>query len=352
MFATDKIAASAPVLAIEPLVIKANRYAENFSTSVREAGLPPKAFSWPNLRAGRYDVVLFHWPDFFFRRAGRKTQLVRLATMLYAKIRWRTKFVWLVHNLEPHDSVTKTPNLAARLFMRLLDGLMFLSASSRRDFEARYPAARALPYLITVLGRYAPVVGPPRANTRAERRNRLLFFGLIRDYKNVDALVVEAQRVADPAFTLTVTGSCSDPELKARIMAAAGEDPRIRLDIRDSLVPEDELEREIDAHDAVVMPYKRILNSAVALHALGRNKPILAPAVGSLPELRDKVGKDWVHLFEGSISTQDIERFMADIGTAEAAEPDLSAYEWARVGDDVADFLVGLASPSDGKARV
>ena len=60
----------------------------------------------------------------------------------------------------------------------------------------------------------------------------------------------------------------------------------------------------IDANDAVVLPYRNILNSGVALHSLARNKPILAPRTGSLPELQQTVGGDWVHLFDGDISAE------------------------------------------------
>ena len=130
--------------------------------------------------------------------------------------------------------------------------------------------------------------------------------------------------------------------LSVTIGTAAGDDKRISLDIRKTLVPDAELERVIDGHDAVVLPYRRILNSGAALHSLTRNKPILAPRLGSLPELQQMVGSDWVHLYEGEISAQNIEDFLAAVCTLTAPRPNLSTFDWQKVGSDVTNFLQSL----------
>ena len=139
-----------------------------------------------------------------------------------------------------------------------------------------------------------------------------------------------------------VRGEFPDEALEARIRKAAGEDGQIFLDIRKEFIPDDELERAIDAHDAVVLPYRNILNSGVALHALGRNKPILAPRIGSLPELQEKVGSEWVDLFDGEIDAARLEAFLTGLDACITPAPDLSAFEWPRVGEDVSAFLRSL----------
>ena len=95
----------------------------------------------------------------------------------------------------------------------------------------------------------------------------------------------------------------------------------------------------IDASDGVILPYKRILNSGSALHALSRHRPILAPAIGSLTELRAQLRGGWVHLFEGDIDTKAIETFLAGIGALQARSPNLAPFEWTRIGEEVSDFL-------------
>ena len=331
-----------PVVGLKPISAAGNSFAELFARHIDHSSFQREAFDWGKLGRSHYDVVIFHWPTEFFRPTSRKASFVLLARMLRDKLLHRTKFVWVVHNLEPHDGGSIKSSLTARLFLRLLDGVILLSRHSRNELQRLYPQTRSLPALVTVHGRYEPLTGPPRDFVAAGRRNRLLFFGMIRDYKNVDRLVAEARKVELAPFSLTVTGVCQDEDLEGRIREAAGEDMRIDLDIRNGFVPDAELERVIDAHDAVVLPYRNILNSGVALHALGRNKPILAPRIGSLPELQQEVGAQWVHLFDGEITAEHITRFLTSLDACTTPAPDLSVYEWQRVGSDVTGFLQSL----------
>jgi beta-1,4-mannosyltransferase len=336
------VATKKPVLALKPLSATGNSFSGLFSSHIDGAHFERVPFEWDHLGRGRYDIVVFHWPTEFFRPESRKATLKLLALMLLDKLRHGTKFVWVVHNLEPHDGGGMRSNLTTYLFLKLLDGAILLSEHSRREMHRLYPSTKSLATLVTVHGRYESSIEPPRDSIPSERRNRLLFFGLIRDYKNVERLVAESRKVTTEPFALTVVGRCGDAELEGRIRAAAGDDRRISLDIRHAFVSDEELERVIDANDAVVLPYRNILNSGVALHSLARNKPILAPRIGSLPELQQTVGGDWVHLFDGDISAEGLETFFAALATCTAPRPDLSPFDWHRIGSDVTRFLQSL----------
>jgi beta-1,4-mannosyltransferase len=342
-FMKGRAAASGrPVLALKPLRAAGNAFSGLFSDHIDGERFERVAFEWEHLGRARYDVVVFHWPTEFFRPESRRKTLGLLARMLSDKLRHRTKFVWVAHNLEPHDGSGRRSALTTALFLKLLDAVILLSDHSCQQLHRLYPSTRSLRALLTVHGRYESFVRPPMDCVPSGRRNKLLFFGLIRDYKNVERLIVEARKVRVDPFSLTVLGSCSDKGLENRIRAAAGQDSRISLDIRDAFVPDDELERAIDACDAVVLPYRNILNSGVALHSLGRNRPILAPNIGSLPELGQQVGGEWVHLFDGDISAEAIEAFLASLTASTATRPDLSAFDWSRIGADVTRFLQSL----------
>jgi beta-1,4-mannosyltransferase len=341
---TDRtqLATKKPVLALKPLKAAGNRFSGLFSSHIDGTSFERVPFDWEHLGRGRYDIIVFHWPTEFFRPDSRKTTLKLLGRMLLDKLRHQTKFVWVVHNLQPHDGGAMNSELTAYLFLRLLDGAILLSEHSRQEMRRLYPFTKSLATLVTVHGRYNSFIHPPRDFIPSERRNQLLFFGLIRDYKNVEGLVAEARKVATDPFSLTVFGVCLDEELERNIRAAAGDDERINLNIRHDFVPDDELERVIDAHDAVVLPYRNILNSGVALHSLARNKPVLAPRMGSLPELQKIVGSEWVHPFDGDISANGLETFLTALDTCRAPRPDLSPFDWDRIGSDVTRFLKSL----------
>lgn len=331
-----------PVLALKPLKAAGNSFSGLFSSHIDGASFKLVPFDWRHLGRGRYDIVVFHWPTEFFRPNSRKATLKLLGRMLLYKLRHQTKFVWVVHNLQPHDGGVMNSELTAYLFLKLLDGAILLSEHSRQEMRRLHPSTNSLATLVTVHGRYGWFVDPPRDFIPSERRNKLLFFGLIRDYKNVERLVAEAREVTTDPFSLTVIGVCLEEELERKIRAAAGDDGRIDLDIRHAVVPDDELERVVDAHDAVILPYRSILNSGAALHSLSRNKPVLAPRIGSLPELQKMVGGEWVHLFDGDISANRLETFLAALDTCRAPRPDLSPFDWDRIGSDVTRFLKSL----------
>ncbi|WP_157961548.1 glycosyltransferase [Acuticoccus kandeliae] len=328
-----------PRLALKPVRAAGNAYSALFSSHIDRGRFDVVEFDWEGLGAKAYDVVVFHWPTEFFRPTSRKATLKLLAKMARDKLRG-TKFVWVAHNLEPHDGGSMRSHATALMFTALLDGVIYLSRSSREEARRLYPPLRRTRELVTVHGRY-DAARPPRPTTADAWANRLLFFGTVRRYKNAARLVAAARGVTAEPFSLTVIGTADDPALAAEIKAAAGEDPRIRIDIRDAFIGEDELERVVDAHDLVVLPYRNILNSGVALHALGRNKPILAPRIGSLPELQWEVGADWVRLFDGEISTEALEACLAAPLPGTPA-PDLADFAWPKIGAEISAFLAAL----------
>lgn len=331
------------VVAMKPLAAPSNRFPELISTQLRgERGLTVVPFEWAHLGQGVYDVVVFQWPDEFFMPESRRKSLGLLRRAYRDKVTRGTSFVWIVHNLAPHDGAGRTSRLTCSLFFRLLDGVIALSASSLAELHIRYPETRRIPSLCTAHGTY-PSLAPPAPYRAKETRGRLLFFGALRAYKNPLGLVNAVQAIDDVPLSLTIAGhTWRGDGLAQQVAEAAAGDPRITLDLRSEPIPERELERMIDAHDGIVLPYTNILNSGVALHALSRNRPILAPNAGSLPELREQAGSAWVHLFDGAFGDNDLRRFLAVLPLIPAARPDLSHFSWERIGDDVARFLRAL----------
>ena len=95
----------------------------------------------------------------------------------------------------------------------------------------------------------------------------------------------------------------------------------------------------------MVLPYRAILNSGAAIFALSRARPVLAPNTGSLPELQAIVGSDWLHLYDGEISVDAVEKFADWLKHKPNLErPDLSRLSWERVGKDIAGLIDRLTA--------
>jgi beta-1,4-mannosyltransferase len=131
----------------------------------------------------------------------------------------------------------------------------------------------------------------PDTLTREEARTRLgipdagpvlLFLGAVRGYKGTDELVAAFHALPDPAARLLIAGKPRGDGIAERLRAAVVADPRIRLHL--GHVPDEELQVWLRAADVVTLPFRDILTSGSAILALSFGRPVVAPALGCLPE--------------------------------------------------------------------
>jgi glycosyltransferase involved in cell wall biosynthesis len=321
-----------------------------FSQALSEQGYIVQDFRWNSLLRAKTSFIFVHWPDEFFTRTDSLRgvrSLIKLLVLHVAKMLWGTKFVWVAHNAMPHDS-DNVNSLSKRGFLRSLDGVVFLSEHSRKLIQDLYPAIRPCDSLVTVHPHYRSSSishETPCANVIGDIK--LLHFGQIRPYKNVETLVDVVSSVPFGVH-LSVAGMIANETLCETIKSKVQRLSHITLDLRDVPIEEAELEMIVDSSDAVVLPYKNILNSAAALFSLSRNRPILAPNTGSLPELQETVGRDWVYLYDNEFSVEVLREFREWMLTTKRAKTaPMDAYNLRRIGED----LRGLIEAMKGKGR-
>lgn len=296
-----------------------------------------RTFSWWAALGGRYDVLHVHWPDAMLRRpSAARTALASAAFVLVLARIFVTRraVVRTLHNVEPHEKQQR--------FVRLALGLC--DASTRVWIRLNdHTPIRAGGVAVTIphgtytqwfanLSHPAPIPG------------RLLYLGLLRPYKGVDTLIEQFAAVEDLAATLRVIGSPAEPRFADAVRALAAGDPRVFLDLRH--VPDDEMVSEIGAAAMVVLPYREMHNSGVALLALSLARPILVPDNDVTRDLAAEVGPGWVQTFVGEITAEVLADAIAHAGTAEG-QPDLSARGW----DDIADRHVTAFRLAEQAAR-
>jgi len=333
-----------------------NPFINNFSKCLSDGKFDVSHFCWrPDLIA-QTDVIIFHWPDNFFSIINAKTFIktaLKLAMLQLAQRLRSTRLIWVAHNARPHDSAPR-PSALTLLFIRSLDGIIYLSRCSRDVIHDLYQLHQTVPELITAHGHYRNnSVTAPKPFPGLESEIRLSYFGQIRPYKGVDDLVMRVSEMLGKSVILTVIGRRNEEALASRIETISRSALNIHLDLRSTVIPHADLEAAIDDSHAVVLPYRDILNSGSALLALSRNRPILAPNIGSFPELQANVGADWVYLYEGELTTKVLEQFLAWM---HARLPqsccNLSAYDWAPIGRDLCCFIEHLCRRSTAERNI
>lgn len=326
---------------IKPLRSNQNAYPGNFSAALERSGATLVGFDLDLRTHPAPNAIIIHWPNDFFVRHGRWHTLHFLAYLLSMKARG-ARLVWVVHNIAPHNKRSRPTPRMRRIFFRLLDGLIFLSAASREVAVAHYPELSRKPFLVTAHGHYAAMHHPPSLPTgiAGERSVVLGSFGQVRPYKGLDHLARLAANLPH-ALVAEIAGACPDTGLASDLLGIAEASSNIRADLR--FLSDQELEDRLDRVDAVVLPYREILNSGSALHALSRYRPVLAPRLGSLPELQGEVGSDWLTLYDAPLKQEDLLSFAEHVRSfTPSAPPDLHRQDWDNIGAAVHAFLSGL----------
>jgi glycosyltransferase involved in cell wall biosynthesis len=324
-----------------------NRFTNLFSEAVQGSDWTVREFSWGPAGVLAPKVILLHWPDELFTCRNpfqHAKAAVKLAALNVSRKLFGSRLVWVVHEAKPHDK-ERRPQWSTRTFLSSLDGAIYLSHASRKVAEADVPELKRVPALVTRHGHYRfDMEKAPGPRRKPGKRIDLVYFGQVRPYRNADGLIRAAEGLSPEEFRITILGWCKDPEYRRELEALAAKAPAIRLDVRDEFVPQADLEAALDDSDGCVLPYRNILNSGAALFALSRNRPVMAPRLGTLPELQSEVGGDWVDLYDGELSTDGLKAFAARLRVSGAVEANLELYEWKPIGEQIRRFFDQISS--------
>jgi beta-1,4-mannosyltransferase len=295
---------------------------------------------------GKYSVWHVHWPESLLNIRNSVHAAAKIkaffAALDYLKLRG-SKIIWTVHNLRAHEKLH--PSLEAwfwRKFIPRVDGAISLSCAALSKAKDQFPRIGDIPTAVIRHGHYRSEYSEAKSDFRkrlgiSSESKVLLFFGAIREYKNVDLLVRQFRATAASDVTLAVVGCPNSASLSDRIAKEASSDPRIRLLFE--FVKAEEVPSYFATANVVVLPYREILNSGAALLALSLNRPILVPRTGSMGELADDFGDSWVRTYAGEISPAILENAL---DWAEQQRPRVSPmpepYDWQHIARQTTHF--------------
>jgi beta-1,4-mannosyltransferase len=274
-----------------------NPYLATLSASLERRGAHVDDFTFERAFKEGYDVLHIHWPDLHLSASSPLRSLARHArlALLFAILRARkTRIVWTLHNLKPHERPHRLSELLFPLwFPRLCTHVIALTMSGLESARALYPALRGKAAAVIPHGHYRDAY--PAAPSRASCRDLLglrhcftfLFFGNIRPYKNVPHLIEVFRALPGRDVQLVIAGQPGRMMEVETLKRLADRDERVRLSLE--FVPTEKVPLYLGASDVVVLPFNSILNSGSAFLALSFNRAVLAPRLGALPEIQSRV---------------------------------------------------------------
>lgn len=304
-------------------------------------GLETVAFSWRTALLGSFDVFHVHWPEVRLEGRSWAVRALRhvLMAILLAKLRMRRiPIVRTRHNVARPTGIPAATSLLLAWLERQTAHEIVLNATGE---DPNDPRVTIIPH-----GHYRDWFAAHPKSPPTE--GRFAYFGLVRNYKGLTALVEAFTDLPGP-YSLTVAGNPSRDSLVEELRTAAGRDDRIVFDFR--FLPDGDLVRVATEGRLVVLAYREMHNSGGVLAALSLDRPVLVPKNDVNDDLAAEVGQDWVIRYDGSISAEVLRSAMSSASALPAdARPDLEAREWSRCGDRHREaFVQALAARSSGR---
>ncbi len=243
-------------------------------------------FSWISaarrVNALEPELVIVQWWHPFFAPAYWS---------ILKMLKRRIKVIFCCHNVLPHEGFP-CKKLLSRMVLRQGDGFIVQSAQDERDLRSLVRAEHIRRVVHPTYNAFR-LRGMSRAQAREQLglgadEEILLFFGFIRSYKGLKHLLraMPAILAARPKAHLLVVGEFFEGD-KQDYLDLIGQTgiPQEALTIVDGYLPDREVEPYFAASDVVVLPYESATQSGIVQIAYGFEKPVVATAVGGLPEV-------------------------------------------------------------------
>jgi glycosyltransferase involved in cell wall biosynthesis len=283
-----------------------NAYQRHLRDSVEERGYDVRMIDanrlLPLLGAvadhGKPDVFHINWLHRHFVTGSRLVTTLLAFRLLFELVALRlmgVELVWTVHNLVEHSRRLPRLELAVRRVAAQLCDRIIVHCDSARELVVdtyRLPATTAERVEVVPHGNYLDSypddIGRERARESLgfdDGETVYLYFGLIRRYKNVPELVRTFSTIDDPDARLLVVGNPMRDDLEREVRALCERDDRATCVLE--FVPDEEIQRYMNAADAVVLPFDDVLTSGTAILAMSFGKALVAPRAGCVAELLD-----------------------------------------------------------------
>lgn len=284
-----------------PYMGETNPYWSILASALGDAGVEvvsaepgPFGRRWLWRNRGRIQVLHFHYVQQLYAYEWTDARLrwvVRFASNLLLARLLGYRTVFTLHNATPTYQLQPAwvDYLGHWVATNLTDAVIVHCEAARAILRARFGRRRQV-YTVQhphYMSQY------PNAITRAAAKELLgispddfvfAFIGGLRPNKGVEGLVAAFRQLEGSNLCLLIAGSSarSDGCVEA-LHELAQCDGRIHLHTH--FISDDKLQIYVNASDVVVLPFARILTSGSAIMAMGFARPVVAPAMGCLPEL-------------------------------------------------------------------
>jgi len=267
--------------AIYPFEIEPNKYMELMKNILKTINIKPT----DNLTAS--DFVWLHW----FENESIFGDLRQKIDFLKKSKETGQKIIWNVHNKQPHENTNpeQVKNLMKLLAQSAYKIIIHSKMTTQVLRELCENDEKILRKIIFVPHpHYAGAYGnlQPK-NTLLNDKLKILFFGHIRLYKNIELLIKVFNDLDFDDFELNICGNCSNENYKQNLLNLIKTD-KIKSDFR--FITDNEVVKLLAQNHILLLPYslESSLNSGATILAFSYSRSVISSQTGTLDDIEDK----------------------------------------------------------------
>lgn len=284
-----------------------NPYQKLLADSLSKEGIDVKfgitSYLFSALRSARNywkpDILHLHWSHPFMLASTKVKTIIKsisfIGELLILKL-FSIKFVWTVHNISSHEERFASLELFFnKLIARLCNKIIVHSPSAKNEVMSTYGITADSRVAVIPHGNfihsYENVIGKTQARKQLQLHIEdivFLYFGLIRPYKGVTELVEVFKKLDAPRAKLLIAGRPYNDEIAKDILKRCDKNENIKTVFE--FIPDNEIQVYMNTADVIVLPYQHILTSGAVILAISFGKPVIAPAIGCIPDIIDNEG--------------------------------------------------------------
>lgn len=244
------------------------------------------------------DILHIHWPHVFLLSKSKEKTILKslcfISELLILKL-LGIKIIWTVHNIISHESNFKAIELFfTKIITRLCNKIIVHSPFAKNKVINIYKVRKSLIMIIphgNYINCYENVISKVLARKQLQLRTEnivFLCFGQIRPYKGISELITTFKKLKYKQAKLLIIGKPYNSEIAKEILERCNIDESIKCVFK--FIPDNEVQIYMNAADVAILPYKDILTSGAIILAISFGKPIIAPAIGCIPDILDSEG--------------------------------------------------------------
>lgn len=283
-------------------------------------------FNWFYALFGSYNVLHIHWQERLYRGKNRFKSKVKhiLLRLLFIRLKFgKSKVIWTVHNLAPHETPYKLEGRFERKFQSLVDIRVYMQPIEMPSQSQHY-----IPH-----GVYSPSENSVSGIEKNPEFTRIVCAGFLRPSKNLERLI---RVFPESKFISLLIAGEPVSKLYGLELKEIGSSKK-NIELRLGRLSQKELYELYKSADIAIVPYINTYNSGAAIYALSVPIPLLASESESMLTLQGEIGPGWMQLFRNDFDSEDILAAIERLSRFDRLRTEGPVFsndrQWTRIGE-------------------